>query len=91
MKQLCLGFITKSNGEFKQYVDHRIKYRWIKWKFILGQLCDKECQQDQKESATRLLPDQLYGTKHKATTKMHTHKMSFADMYMFKMDMRQKS
>ncbi|KAL4304934.1 hypothetical protein AHAS_Ahas16G0027900 [Arachis hypogaea] len=81
-----LGCIIQDNGEIEHDVNHRIQAGWSKWRSVSGFICDKKVPLKLKGKfyRTAIRPAMLYGTECWAAKGEHEHKLSVAEMKMWR-------
>jgi hypothetical protein len=81
-----LGSMLQSEGEIDEYVSHRIRAGWVKWRQASGVLCDKKVPNKLKDKfyRTAIRPAMMYDAEDCATKGQHVQNMSVAEMRMLR-------
>ena len=81
-----LGSIIQGDGEIGEYVAHRIRVGWMKWRLASGVMYDKKMPPMLKGKFYRAVvrPTMLHGAKCWPVKNSHIQKMKVAEMRMLR-------
>jgi len=81
-----LGFIIQKDEEINSDAKHRIQADRLKWRSVIGVLCDRNIPLWLKRKFywTAIRPALLYGTECWAIKRYHAQKMSVVEMHMLR-------
>ncbi|XP_052193027.1 uncharacterized protein LOC127801710 [Diospyros lotus] len=81
-----LGSMIQKDGEIHEYVTHKIKAGWLKWRNASGVLCDGKIPLKLKRKfyRTAIRPVLLYGSECWVVKYQHEQKTSVAEMGMLR-------
>jgi hypothetical protein len=77
-----LGSMLRKHSDIDEYVSHRIKAEWMKWRQSSEVLCDKRVSQKLKGKLyrTTIRPAMLYGAECWPTKRRYIHQLSVIEM-----------
>jgi hypothetical protein len=81
-----LGSMLQKDGDIDEYLSHRIKASWLKWRQVSGILCDLRAPLKLKGKFYRTVirPAMLYGAECWPTKRRHVQQLSIAEMRMLR-------
>jgi hypothetical protein len=81
-----LGSMLQKDWDIDEYLSHRIKASWLKWRQTSGVLCDPRVPLKLKDKfyRTAIRPTMLYGAECWSTKRRHIQQLSVVEMHMLR-------